>query len=175
MEYYVRLVRGKGIISNLIEFKESDWPSHVELVQVDDYGKPVSVLGSRYPGGVQVRGYNDYDVVHDVWLYDTRGRDICKDAWSAMSSLCGHTYDLIDIFGIALNQDWHVDGRYICSEAVAWAFEQIKFPLFNTQHPTKKIVPAHFLLTPYLYVNSIHKIKDTKLQIHGPYTPILLK
>ena len=148
MRYYVRLVQGKGLASRLIEFKESDWVSHVELVECNDDDIPNLVLSSRYPGGVAYRRYNDYPVVRDLWF--TPSSVQAEWAWRSMEKLIGRKYDWIDIFGIGLAKDWHTDERYICSEAVAWAFEDAGYPLFNTDEQVRRITPAHFLLTPLL-------------------------
>jgi hypothetical protein len=157
MKYYVRLVQGKGIISNLIEFKESDWPSHVELVECDDKDNPIHVLGSRYPEGIKLTGYDAYALNKDVWYGHDYAPSCVENAWKEMRKLIGRKYNLIDIFGIALDEDWHTDGRYICSEAVAFSFENSGNPLFNTDERVRRITPANFLLTPFLKQNKVVK------------------
>jgi len=146
MNYYVRLVQGKGLISRLIEFKESEWPSHVELLETDQDDVPTRVLGSRYPSGIQIRGYHDFPVRRDRWYKHAWDMEACATAWAELERLIGRKYDLRDIFGLAMGTDWHQDGRYICSEAVAWAFEKAEYPLFNLTEPVRRIMPAHFLL-----------------------------
>jgi hypothetical protein len=167
LKYFIRLVQGKELVSKLIEFKQSDWPSHVELVETDDYDIPLRVLSSRYPRGVQYRGYFDYPVLHDCWYSVRVPSDACERAWLAMQKLIGQKYDLRDIFGIGMNMDWHADNRFICSEAVAWAFERIGVPLFSTSSAmsvelhfspysaVKRIWPRDFLLTR---VASLYKV-----------------
>jgi hypothetical protein len=150
MKYYVRLVQGKGAISRLIEFKDSDWPSHVEFLETTDNDVPRRVLSSRYPNGVQFRAYDAYPLNRDIWFSSSISISSIALAWTSMLKLVGHKYDLIDIFGITFDKDWHADGRYICSEAVAWAFEDCKYPIFNTGESVQRIRPSHFLLTPDL-------------------------
>ena len=140
--YFVRLVQGRGFNARLIEFKGSDWPSHVELLETDSYDHPIRVLGSRYPAGIAYRGYNDYPVNRDVWFK----HPFTSQAWVSLEKLLGHKYDLLDIFGIGFDEDWHMDGHYICSEAVAWAFEDAGHPLFNPEEEVRRIMPVHFLL-----------------------------
>jgi hypothetical protein len=152
-KYYIRLVEGKGFLSALIDFKESDWVSHVELLQTDDSDVPIRVLSSRYPRGVQYRGYNDYPVCHDAWYTVKLPSDACERAWKTMETLIGLKYDLKDIFGIGLNTDWHADKHFICSEAVAWAFERIGCPLFSTV--TAMSVSLHPEFSPYMAVRRI--------------------
>src|ERR1700729_1757096 len=101
MRYYVRLVQGKGLVSRLIEFHSADWPSHVELLRTDDMDVPIDVLSSRYPGGVKIRGYNDYPVVIDRWYK----ADCTELAWTAMTTIIGSKYDIFDIFGISFDTD----------------------------------------------------------------------
>jgi len=148
------------LIARLIEFKELGlWPSHVELVETDNFDIPIRVLGSRYPDGVAYRSYYAYAVKRDVWYAVRLPSDACERAWGALGTLIGHTYDFRDIigckYGLALNEDWHTDGKFICSEAVAWAFEKIGCPLFNPSTAVSQIVPGYFLLTPLI---SVYKV-----------------
>jgi hypothetical protein len=156
VKYFVRLVRGKGLISRIIEFKESDWPSHAEIVETDDADNPIRVLSSRYPGGVAIRGYNDYPVLRDEW-FQHRDPQACQLAWVTLETIIGRQYDLLDIFGIGFATDWHADGRYICSEAVAWAFERCGYPIFNPDEAVRRIMPSHFLLARDLQFYNVRK------------------
>jgi hypothetical protein len=158
MIYYVRLVQGKGLLSRLIEFKESEWPSHVELIECTDHNDPVRVLGSRYApwtpdqDGVRIRRPDAFPLVRECW-YKTRtvaGPNFCEIAWRKMETQIGRKYDARDIVGISLDTDWHKDGRWICSEITAWSFEAAECPLFNTAEPMRRIWPRDFLLTPRL-------------------------
>jgi hypothetical protein len=154
MNYYVRVVQGKGLVSRLIEFKESEWPSHVELLECYSDDSPVRVLSSRYPAGVAIRRYDEYPIQKEQWFRHSIP-EACQAAWRKLETIIGRKYDLVDIFGIGFAQDWHTDGRYICSEAVAWAFEKAVFPIFPPDVPVRRIMPSHFLLAWRL---SLHKV-----------------
>jgi hypothetical protein len=163
VKHFIRLVQGKGFVSRLIEFRtSSDWPTHVELVATTDDDVPsYGVLSSRYPRGVQYRGYSDYPIQRDRWYKVILPSDACERAWKAMETIIGQKYDVRDIigckYGIALNEDWHTDHRWICSEAVAWAFEKAGTPLFNPAEPVARITPRDFLLSTLLSLAKVIK------------------
>jgi hypothetical protein len=153
MKYYVRLVQGQGLISRLIEFKESEWPSHVELLECYDDDRPLRVLSSRYPDGLDFRAPDAFPVQREAWYtaeVPDREPGTCARALEALSRFTGRKYNWLDILGIAANEDWHTDGRFICSEATAFGFELIGEPLFNAAQPVRRIWPRDFLLTPRL-------------------------
>jgi hypothetical protein len=154
VKYYIRLIEGQGLISELIEFRTgSDWPTHVEFLETDDSDVPIRVLSSRYPAGIKFRGYSDYPVRHEVWYQVKVPSDACERAWKSMATAIGQKYDIRDILGISLNADWHTDGRDICSEAVERHLEKTGSPLFSTL--TAMSVSLHQEFSPYTAVSRI--------------------
>ena len=75
-------------------------------------------------------------------------------------TLLGGRYDWTDILGLPLDRDWHVDGRWICSEFVAACgekrrtpggmFVQGEFPWLNPAVGVWRVTPRDLLLSPYL-------------------------
>lgn len=139
--YYIRLITDRlSIQSMLIRLGTRSWASHVELIACQktlEREIPFLTLGSRLDDGVMIRDYNYCNPTSEKW-YTAPG---IEQAWLQLLALRGSKYDWKDIFGIALNRDWHVDGRFICSEAVAWAFEKAGEPLFNPDIPARRITP----------------------------------
>ena len=142
-DVYVRFVTSKwDPLSAVIRFKTDSWASHVEFAY-SVRGK-LWTLGSR-ADGVKVRLYDTYPT-REEW-YTAPG---IEQAFDSCHKLLGKKYDFLDLFGIALDTDWHEDGRYICSEAVAWSFEDAGFPLLNTSISAFRIWPKDLLMSPYV-------------------------
>jgi hypothetical protein len=143
---YARFIaERRSLASAAIRLRTDGWPSHVEFIKEID-GSVVDVLASRWPHGVQHYGYITRGVTREEWY--TAPGIIC--AWNAMQHIVGHRYGLLDILAIGTGADWHDDGRYISSEAVAFAFEQAHAPLLNPKFPVRSIAPRDLLLSQQL-------------------------
>lgn len=81
--------------------------------------EPVDTLGSRLNGGVQIRPYEYCRPTREEWYTAPH----IEDAYAFGVTLIGSKYDVWDILGIAADEDWHTDGRYICSEFLAYCAE----------------------------------------------------
>jgi hypothetical protein len=140
-----------SVESFLIRFGTKSWASHVEFIKVQG-SKAIETLGSRYPDGIQTRPPDYCKPSYEQWYY-APGID---EAYERLKIKIGCRYDWKDILGITLDMDWHTNGRFICSEAVAWAFEHIREPLLNPHIAVRKITPRDLLLSPKLvYVTRI--------------------
>ncbi len=75
----------------------------------------------------------------------------CDEALAKALTQEGRPYDKLDIAGIALGQDWHSAGHWICDALVFWAFEQVGMPLVNPNFiPRIHMTPRDVLLSPYV-------------------------
>lgn len=125
---FIRVIGEKwNLISAAIRFETRCWASHVELVRVDDsnYDKVIDVLACRWPRGLRHYPYITKNVTREEW-YTAPNLNL---VWEWMAANVGQKYDLSAIFGIALDEDFHVDDRDICSESLVrgseWAATQI--------------------------------------------------
>lgn len=86
----------------------------------------------------------------DVELTEEQYR-LLKD--KAASQL-GKGYDWFAILGVVFKRDWHRADRWICSEYVPWAFEEVGAPIIRTDKNLNRVVPEHLwilnLPTDYL-------------------------
>ncbi|MNJ50609.1 hypothetical protein D3C77_458870 [compost metagenome] len=115
--------------------------SHVEIVVGDQ------VLGANMFGGVSLTALKErlskssYAALVDM---------PCADADAVMAaalSKLGAGYDYVGLMGILLHADWlQVQGRYFCSEFVAWAFNQGGTPLLRTE--LARVTPQHLWMLP---------------------------
>jgi hypothetical protein len=112
--------------------------SHVDLVLPDG-----RLLGARGSGGVAIR---DPEPFYKVARFQVDAPDRVLDL---AAEQIGKPYDWAAILGIAARGDWQDQGRWFCSELVAWAFQQAGRPLLRANH-FHRITPRDLLLSPYL-------------------------
>lgn len=115
--------------------------SHVEIV-IDD-----QVIGANMLGGVSLTPLKErlakssYAALVDMPCADPEA------VKAAAISKLGAGYDYVGLLGILLHASrLQVDGRYFCSEFVAWAFSQGGTPLLRTD--LARITPQHLWMLP---------------------------
>lgn len=115
--------------------------SHVEIVVGDQ------VIGANMLQGVTLTPLKErlakssYAALVDMPCADA---EAVKAA--ALSKL-GAGYDYLGILAILLHADWlQVEGRFFCSEFVAWAFSQGGTPLLRSEWA--RITPQHLWMLP---------------------------
>jgi hypothetical protein len=132
--------------SALIRWGTKSWASHVRFVRTNDKEIPFDTLGSRLDGGVLVRPYlTDGNPTREEWYTAPH----IEDAYAYGRTLTGQRYDWKDILGIAANEDWHTDGRDICSEFIARCGEYERVRRYTDQ--AEKFVVTE---TPWLPVRT---------------------
>jgi hypothetical protein len=122
---------------------------------------PIDTLGSRLDGGVQIRPYNYCRPTREEWYTAPH----IEDAYEFGKTLIGSKYDLSDILGIGADEDWHTDGRYICSEYIAYSgefrlipggVEKVIDPWLNSTTPTWHVTPRDLLcFAPLTFVRRV--------------------
>ena len=124
----MRFISPGDFSSGIIEFFEggSQW-SHIEFILEDG-----SYLGARDNGGIQIRPV-DYvksparEKRYGIPVTDEMYNNIINFAKSKIDT----SYNMEDIFGIALHRDWNDPKKYICSEFVAACCAQAGLPMLN--------------------------------------------
>lgn len=131
--------------SSIIRHVTWDGDSHVDLVLPPDG----LLLGARLSGGVQIRvpNYSKFTSVN-VWAVSMPEENANKIYDAAMSQI-GRPYDKMAILNFVLHRkrDWRETQSWICSEFVAWAFEQGGWPLLNPAIPFDHISPRDLKLS----------------------------
>lgn len=126
----------------------SQW-SHVAIIDGDDVIEAIAINGVvRTP--ITVRK-----------VQDTRWEVVampCADpsaVIAAAASQIGKPYDYTGVLGVGLHRDWQDDGRWFCSELVAYAFEAAGFPLFRADAFRRISPQAIWQLPPALSVADV--------------------
>ena len=153
MNITLRFVGYRSVTSGAIVIGEGGgWASHAETLTPD--GK---LLGSVAPDGVQARA-RDYDkgqFARELFVTLRPRSSFCASAstpekmaevfYEFAHSQIGRPYDFEAIAGIALEQDWHDDSKWFCSELMAAGLERCGyFPRLYV--PSWHVSPRDLLL-----------------------------
>ncbi len=108
-----RFLRDRDPMAYVIRaFTGCKW-NHVEFALGD------GVLGARLDG-VKLRPYNYVNFLEEgyasIEVDDAVGRRIIQAARQAAKDKI--PYDILGLIGIGFGQNWHMDGRYLCSDFV---------------------------------------------------------
>lgn len=133
----LRFTKNNTITSHVIRaFTWSDY-SHVEFALDTGFlgalgwgGKSKS--GIQFKGGVQLRPF-DYNYTGEFQAaeVDVPDENTKQQILKFAMSQIGKSYDWTAILGIGFHRDWHENDSWFCSELIAEAFEQAKFPLIR--------------------------------------------
>jgi hypothetical protein len=118
----------------------SKW-SHIGFAEQMDDGS-WRTLSAMFDGGVKYRAMPKQFI-----LMTAPG---VEEAYQEAKTQLGKPYDWRSILGIVMNRDWREVDSWYCAEIVAWAFEQVMQPLFNTSFGVNWITPRDFFLSPYV-------------------------
>lgn len=131
--------------SSIIRRVTWDSDSHVDLILPPDG----LLLGARLEGGVQIRvpKYSTFTscTIMKIELPLHNQMQVYK---AAMSQI-GSPYDKFAILNFICHRtrDWRETGSWICSELIAWAFEEGGWPLLNPNVPVDHITPRDLKLS----------------------------
>jgi len=124
----VRVVfcRSNAIGSKIIRaLTWSEW-SHVAILLDDDTVVEATWPKVRHvPLATLLASHTEYAIVR------YHGGVSVADA--ALSQV-GKPYDVLALFGFLVHRNWQSTGKWFCSELVAWAFNEGKYPLFNSDN-----------------------------------------
>lgn len=68
----------------------------------------------------------------------------------AVRSQVGKGYDYMGVFGFLFRRNWQRTDKWLCSELLAWGFNQAQEPIFRGED-VARVSPAHWwLLSPSL-------------------------
>lgn len=138
----LRATRQEGLIPWAIRAHTlSDW-DHIEIALNNGW-----FLGSHPNGGVQERHPHYIEPLDSLFLLIDAP---AVDEWvlhNARSQI-DKPYDHAAIFGASRRRDWHNPNAWICSELIAWSFEQAGVPILSPQ-VLGRISPRDILLSPY--------------------------
>lgn len=112
-------------------FTWSSW-SHVAFICKD--GTVIEAVGF---GGVRRATFNQ--VTHTSYRYAIVEMKLGDpvEFEKALVTQIGKKYDFIAALGIGLNRKWRNPAKWVCSELIAWGFEQINKPLFREEEVVK--------------------------------------
>jgi hypothetical protein len=119
--------------------------SHVDFV-VPLTGE---LLGARETGGVQVRPANYAVFSAKLVLAADATIDVAEAVLELLTAQVGKPYDLQALFGYPFRLDWQTQGKWFCSDLIAWAFETAGYPLLDASR-LDRVTPADLILSPLL-------------------------
>lgn len=131
--------------SSVIRRVTWDGDSHVDMVLPPDG----LLLGARLSGGVQIREpkYSTFTSCHlkSIEIPEENAQRV----YDAAISQIGKPYDKMAILNFALHRkrDWRETRSWICSELIAWVFEEAGWPLINPEIPVDHISPRDLKLS----------------------------
>ena len=101
-------------------------------------------LGARFVGGVDER--EPYEVARYIRF---EVPDAPTSVLERLRTQLHRPYDYLALVGFVARQDWRIDDSWICSELMAWAFEQENFPLLRGDR-FNRITPRDLMLSTRL-------------------------
>lgn len=125
------------IFARLIDWWTWGDYSHVDMILTDGRW-----LGARYDG---VKAREPYAVSKCLQVTVEAPSEVMNVALSQI----GKPYDFMAILGFIVHRDWQEDDSWICSELIAWAFQQGGMSLLNTDK-INRISPRDLTLSPFL-------------------------
>lgn len=128
----------KGIGSRVIRWVTWSPFSHVDLV-LDD-GR---LLGATTHHGVAIRNAEPTSACARFQV------SAPVDVIAAAHSQIGRPYDWPGIFGYGFRRNWQEEDSWFCSELIAWAFQEVGFPLLRAER-AYRITPRDLLISPLL-------------------------
>lgn len=134
---YLLFTARKNIGSKVIRLATwSKW-SHVALLCSD--GSVIESVGKygvrRVKFSEAVKGAFRYSIVQ---FKDIDERELIK----VLETQLEKGYDYPGAIGIGLHGNWQKDNRWVCSELLAWGFQEINKPLFRKEE-IRKVSPQH--------------------------------
>lgn len=135
----LRFSRGTGPAGALVRAATWSWCAHVGFALDGGW-----VLDATPAAGVALR-----QAVDDASTRYFAVPEPSQRVLTLALSQEGRPYDWRGALGIGLHRDWQDEGRWFCSELVAWAFAAAGNPLLRTDH-LDRITPRDLLLSPLL-------------------------
>lgn len=108
----------------------SRW-SHVALVCGD--GSVIEAIGFK-----GVRRISFEEAIHGSFRFalvefknvpEEKNQELIK----VLMSQIGKKYDYLGALGIGLHRNWQSEDKWICSELIAWGFQQVGIPIFRKE------------------------------------------
>ena len=134
MKIYLRFSTTKNIFSKFIRSFERSNYSHVSIVHPEGY------LVSAIYKGVKKLPLDYYPTYQDFCV------DAPKEVLDFALSQLGKRYDFLALFAFLFMRKWDEKSAWICSELVAWSFNEAGCPLLRTNE-CNLISPRDLLLS----------------------------
>lgn len=101
--------------------------SHVALVRG---GLVIEATGVGHPPhGVKVSLFEDWKIAHPGFWIKRIPHPSPDQVWAHAENQIGQPYDWTWLLRWLLRRDWRDNGKWVCSELIAWAAEQTGWPL----------------------------------------------
>ena len=139
--------QGTSFLSRLIRRFGRYRYSHVALEHTTD-----GAIVDAWKGGVRLihdaHDGHDLDTKIDVYIVPEIGEEQASAVFDAAESQVGKPYDYMGVLRFVTRRKHGTDARWFCSELVAWAFEQARYPLLLTPH--WNVQPGQLVTSPRL-------------------------
>lgn len=137
----LRFSAGNGPAATLVRAVTWSWSAHV------GFSLGGHILDATPELGVEIRPTPKDD--DGVYFRVEIEPDLSHRVINLAAEQIGKPYDFVGAFGVGIHRDWQNEGKWFCSELVAWSFLHAGYPLLRTEH-LSRITPRDLLLSPML-------------------------
>ncbi len=154
MAIKLRFISENNVFSPIVCWWTGCQYSHVEVCLPEGYlgARPFAehIDGKHIPAGVQIRPFNYLTPKKQAFATIELGSFVDDIVLKVFREQIGKPYDYAAILAFPLDRNWRETNAFICSELVAYAFEQAGKPLLNPVARVSRLSPRDILLSPYI-------------------------
>lgn len=143
---YLRFTRTNTLVGALIR-----WWTNCPINHVEYYIPEGNRVISADSDGVKLKGAGlKYNPDHHYYMTGVTDPDVVKEIEKILFAEVGKPYDWKAIFSFITNHDRHSKKAWMCSELIAYAFEEVGCDWFSDNAKYQKITPRDLYLQPML-------------------------